>query len=61
MIYGDKRNYRKIDIFINGKYECSTTWANTCKEARVRYIEEHKHAIFMAKVSSVKAHFAKVN
>lgn len=25
--------YKKIDIFQNGKYLCSTKWSKTCKEA----------------------------
>jgi hypothetical protein len=25
--------YKKIDIFQNGKYLCSTNWSKTCKEA----------------------------
>ena len=32
-MYGDKRDYKKIDIYINKKYVCSTNWANTCKKA----------------------------
>ena len=32
--YGDKRDYRKIDLFYGGAYICSTTWARTCKEAK---------------------------
>lgn len=32
--YGDKRDYRKIDLFYNELYICSTTWAKTCKEAK---------------------------
>lgn len=44
MAYGDKRDFPKIDIFVdfgkgNGglRYLASTTWARTCKEARERY------------------------
>lgn len=29
---------KKINIYINGKYECSTNSSKTCKEARTRYI-----------------------
>ncbi len=32
-IFGNKRNYPKIDIFQAGKYQHSTTWVRTCKEA----------------------------
>lgn len=52
------KQYRKIDIYVNGKYDCSTTWSKTCKEARARYLEKYKTALFMAKTRSVKAHFA---
>ena len=27
-------NYKKIDLFQDGKYLCSTNWSKTCKEAR---------------------------
>ena len=45
-MYGDKRDYRKIDIFVahthQGEryfaYKCSTTWAKTCREAMARFI-----------------------
>lgn len=40
MKYGDKRNYPKIDIYIQGKYIATTTWAKTCREALERYIEK---------------------
>lgn len=44
-MYGDKRNYPKIDIYVKGEnnifqYVASTTWAKTCKEAKARYAEE---------------------
>lgn len=39
--YGDKRDYRKIDIIVNGSYKCSTTWARTLKEAKERWLEEN--------------------
>ena len=34
--YGDKRNYRKIDVFHNGKYAHSTNWSRNLKEAKER-------------------------
>jgi hypothetical protein len=49
MAYGDKRNYRKIDIFLKdkskkgmNKYLGSTTWAATCKQAKERYAHSYK-------------------
>ena len=34
MEYGNKRDYPKIDIFLDGQYEFSTTWARNIVEAR---------------------------
>lgn len=31
--YGDKRDYPKIDVYVDGNYVWSTTWCKTCKEA----------------------------
>lgn len=48
MTYGNKRDYRKIDIYVKnagGKtynYVASTTWCNTCKEAAKRYADKVK-------------------
>lgn len=45
MTYGDKRDYRKIDLSVFNPsdgfwhYRCSTTWARTCREARERLAE----------------------
>lgn len=39
--YGDKRDYRKIDIYVDGEYKVSTTWASSCKEAKEKYIEAY--------------------
>ncbi len=42
--YGDKRDYRKIDLYECGprglRYMASTTWAKSCGEARERYASE---------------------
>lgn len=40
--YGDKRDYRKIDIYIKGKYHSSTTWSKTLKEAKDKFVEKYK-------------------
>lgn len=37
MAYGDKRDYPKIDISVNGQYVCSTTWSKTPREAVQNY------------------------
>ena len=39
--YGDKRNYKKHHISVNGKYVATTTWAKSAKEAEKRFIEQH--------------------
>lgn len=53
MKYGDKRDYRKIDIFVDGKYVASTTWAKNCKEAKAQYVKTTGK-----NPKSVKARFA---
>jgi len=43
--YGDKRDHKKINIFVNGTYHSSTSWAATHKEAKQKFLEkypEHK-------------------
>lgn len=50
--YGDKRDYPKIDIYVDGKYVATTTWAKTCKEAAEKYKEKHPEA------KNVQAHRA---
>jgi hypothetical protein len=37
--YGVKRDYRKIDFFVDGKYMGSTTWAKSLSEALNRYVK----------------------
>lgn len=39
--FGFNYQGKKIDIFINGKYEASTNWARSCKEAKIRYVTKH--------------------
>lgn len=41
MEYGDKRDYPKIDIYVNGEYRVSTTWSATCREARKRFTQTY--------------------
>lgn len=63
MIYGDKRDYRKIDIYTKDSihkkevtYRCLTTWSPTCGEAKERYAEKHQLPL-----SQIKAYFASKN
>lgn len=38
MAYGDKRDYPKIEIYVNGVYKCTTTWSRTLTEAKEHYL-----------------------
>lgn len=59
MAYGDKRDYRKIDLYLkDGPYICSTTWAKTCKEAVQRY-KESRAGLSEETLNRVYARFAK--
>lgn len=42
--YGNKRDYPKIDIFVDGNYVATTTWARTNKEAVEQYIAKNPGA-----------------
>ncbi len=35
--YGQRRDYPKICIYVDGDYVGTTTWARTCKIAREQY------------------------
>ena len=56
--YGTYRDYPKIHIYVSAyggwNYVASTTWARTCKEARVIYADEKGLCL-----GNVKALFAK--
>ena len=39
--YGGKRDYHKIEIFVDGVYVATTAWAKSLKEAKERFIQEH--------------------
>jgi hypothetical protein len=44
--YGDKRDKKKIEIFVKDKdgkfqYKATTTWADTCKQAKNEYLKKH--------------------
>lgn len=36
--YGNKRDYKKIDIYLGGKYVGSTTWSRNLEEALYHYV-----------------------
>lgn len=50
-----RKSNKKIDIHVNGKYKCTTNWAQTCKEAKKRYLELYPQY----KNEKVKASFSK--
>ncbi len=35
--------YRKIDLFFNGDYLCSTMQSKTCREARLKLLDNVRH------------------
>ena len=51
---------RKIDIYLLNRthkcwqYECSTTWSETCKEAKASFLRRHDYL----DAGQVKARFA---
>lgn len=40
--YNDQTGCYVIEIFVDGKYVCSTAQAKTCKQAKERYRQTHK-------------------
>ena len=53
MTYGNKRDFRKIDIFLDGQYKFSTTWAKSLRLAK----EKASEAIG-APISRISARYA---
>lgn len=39
--YGDKRNYKKHHIYVNGRYVATTTWAENPKQAKRKFLDAH--------------------
>ena len=56
MAYGDKRDYPKIDIYVNGRFLGCTTWAATCREA-IREVSKKRNLV--PEGAKVTARFAK--
>ena len=52
--YGNKRDYKKIDLFINAKYYGTTTWAKNLKVAKEKLAE-----ILGVSVKSIYAEYQK--
>lgn len=53
MEYGNKRDYRKIDIYLDGQYKFTTTWARNLKLAKQKASEA-----IGAPISRVTARYA---
>lgn len=57
--YGNRRDYRKIDLYVRRigettwRYAVSTTWVRTCREAVAHYQPTGAGVTFQ-----IKAHFA---
>ena len=57
--------YKKIDLYLNNNYLCSTNQAKTCKEAKLKYIERYENDCKSNKLEIrdinklIKAYFAK--
>jgi len=39
-IYGDRRDFGRIDVYIGGKYKCTTVGANL-SEAKEKFLKAH--------------------
>ena len=53
--YNNSTKCYKIDIYVNGIYNCSTDQSKTCKEAKQKFLSILKHS----NNEDVKCHFAK--
>lgn len=50
--YGEKRDYPRIDILVNGRVYCTTTWAGSCQQAIAKFLDGRRnHGEFMYKES----------
>ena len=52
--YNNQTGGYKIDLFMDGKYLCSTDWSKTLKAAKQRYADKHFKGVIPAKL---KAYF----
>jgi hypothetical protein len=55
--YGDKRDFKKIEIFVKGKYVGTTTWAKGLKQAKEKFLEKNSNV----KPEDVVVKFAELN
>lgn len=42
----DKRDYAKVDIYVNGVYKASTTWAASLDIARLAYAQAQRLPLY---------------
>jgi hypothetical protein len=40
-IYGDRRDFGRIDVYVAGKYRFTTTGATTLSEAKEKFLRSH--------------------
>jgi hypothetical protein len=52
--YNNQTGCYKIDIFLNGKYVCSTDQSKTCKQAKEKYLKHYPNT-----KGKLTAHFYK--
>jgi hypothetical protein len=57
MAYGDKRDYRKIDVYVDGNYMASTTWAASLSEAVEVY--KQTNPVITSRATSITAKYSK--
>jgi hypothetical protein len=44
-VYGNRRDYSAIDIYVGGKHRCTTTWSRSLGEARLRFLSAHPEEV----------------
>lgn len=51
--------FKKIDLFFEGKYLCSTNQSKTCREAKDKYLKTTKDDLIKTYPRKLKAFFDK--
>lgn len=54
-LYGNRRDYPKIDLYYDGDYKATTTWSRTCAEAKEYFHKAHPSYV----LSKITARFQK--
>ena len=50
--YGYHPSNPKINIFVDRRYECSTNWAQTCKQAVEKFLEKRDRVLYEGRVTA---------